>query len=75
MTRAGEHLPRPSIHHSSRGDMTVFGPKRNRPSVQDVTALHRDNLRDNLQRRLEAARARGNDELVRQLEAEADYLK
>ncbi|MCG9886317.1 MAG: hypothetical protein MH825_12230 [Cyanobacteria bacterium] len=53
----------------------MFGVKRHRLSVQEVAARHRDNLRHNLERRLEAARARGNDELVRQLEAEADYLK
>lgn len=53
----------------------MFGVKRHRPSVQEVAARHRDNLRHNLERRLEAARAQGNDDLVRQLEAEADYLR
>jgi hypothetical protein len=37
--------------------------------------IHRDNLRKNLYRRLESARAKGDSALVRLLEAEADYLK
>ncbi len=39
-----------------------------------VSETHRENLRRNLQRRLEAARARGDEQLVRQLEAEAHYI-
>ena len=35
---------------------------------------HRQSLRKSLQNRLEAARAKGNEQLVRQLEAEANYL-
>ncbi|MDJ0898675.1 MAG: hypothetical protein QNJ55_07680 [Xenococcus sp. MO_188.B8] len=35
---------------------------------------YRESLRKNLEHRLEAARAQGNDKLVRQLEAEANYL-
>lgn len=36
--------------------------------------MHHDNLRQNIQRRLEAARAKGDEALIRQLEAEADYI-
>ncbi len=35
---------------------------------------HRESLRKSLNVRLEAARANGNDKLVKQLEAEAKYL-
>lgn len=43
--------------------------------VRKQTAqAHRDNLQKNLQHRLELARAKGDEDLIRQLEAEADYL-
>ena len=35
---------------------------------------HRDSMRRSLNARLEAARAKGNEQLIRQLEAEAKYL-
>jgi hypothetical protein len=44
-------------------------------STAKVASTHRDNLQKNLQRRLEAARTAGNEALVRQLEAEASYLR
>lgn len=47
--------------------------KRHEKSVK-VSETHRENLRKNLQRRLEAARASGNENLLRQLEAEANYI-
>ena len=40
-----------------------------------VASTHRDNLKQNLRHRLEVARAKGDENLVRQLEAEAAYLK
>lgn len=39
-----------------------------------VSDTHRANLQKNLQRRLEAARAKGDEQLIRLLEAEASYL-
>lgn len=39
-----------------------------------VSDTHRVNLQKNLQRRLEAARAKGDEQLIRLLEAEANYL-
>ncbi|QZZ19758.1 hypothetical protein J5X98_20935 [Leptothermofonsia sichuanensis E412] len=39
-----------------------------------VSETHRANLQKNLQRRLEAARAKGDEQLIRLLEAEANYL-
>ena len=39
-----------------------------------AAASHRQSLRQSLQRRLEAARARGDQNLISQLEAEAHYL-
>jgi hypothetical protein len=47
----------------------------NRLKVFKETAqLHQINLRRNLERRLEAARARGDENLIRLLEAEAEYI-
>jgi hypothetical protein len=48
---------------------------KNRPTAAELANLHRENLRSNLQRRIEAARARGDENLLRLLEAEAQYLK
>ncbi len=48
---------------------------KNRLTAVELANIHRDNLRSNLQRRMEAARARGDENLVRMLEAEAQYLK
>ncbi|MEM8641779.1 MAG: hypothetical protein AAGG51_23625 [Cyanobacteria bacterium P01_G01_bin.54] len=42
--------------------------------VKNAAANHRNSLRRSLQRRIEAARVAGNDDLLRQLEAEANYL-
>ena len=48
---------------------------RNRQEKLAKAALtYRESLRKNLEHRLEAARAQGDDKLVRQLEAEANYL-
>ncbi|QYO66948.1 hypothetical protein [Leptolyngbya sp. 7M] len=48
---------------------------KNRQRILTETAqLHRTNLRRNLERRLEAAKARGDEHLMRMLEAEANYL-
>jgi hypothetical protein len=48
---------------------------RNRQqAITQAVQMHRENLRKNLQRRLEAARSRGDEALVRQLEAEANYI-
>ncbi|ERN40001.1 hypothetical protein KR51_00034870 [Rubidibacter lacunae KORDI 51-2] len=40
-----------------------------------AAAVHRDSLRKNIQHRLTIARNEGNERLVRQLEAEANYLR
>ncbi|MEB3225373.1 MAG: hypothetical protein VKJ86_06155 [Synechococcus sp.] len=42
--------------------------------VKQLKLTHRENLKKNLQHRLEAARSSGNDHLIQQLEAEAQYL-
>lgn len=42
--------------------------------LKQTTNIHRENLRRSLEHRLEIARAKGDDKLVRQLEAEASYL-
>jgi len=46
-----------------------------RHAARAAAAVHRESLRQNLQRRLEVARSCGNEHLVRQLEAEANYLR
>lgn len=43
-------------------------------TLKNAASAHRDSLRKSLERRLEAARAKGDDKLLRQLEAEATYL-
>lgn len=43
-------------------------------NLKKAASAYRDNLRKNLQHRLEVARANGDEKLVRQLEAEAQYL-
>lgn len=48
---------------------------RNRQEILTKAAqAHRASLQKNLQRRLEAARAKGDQNLIRLLEAEAEYL-
>ncbi|NJR65443.1 MAG: hypothetical protein HC772_09210 [Leptolyngbyaceae cyanobacterium CRU_2_3] len=48
---------------------------KNRQQILTQAAqAHRETLRKNLQRRLEAARAKGDEALIRQLEAEAQYI-
>jgi len=42
--------------------------------MKKSASIHRDNLRKNLEHRLEVARANGDEKLVRLLEAEANYL-
>jgi hypothetical protein len=41
---------------------------------QQAAAAHRDSLQKNLAHRLEVARNKGDEALIRQLEAEASYL-
>ncbi|MDB9311642.1 hypothetical protein PN462_00910 [Spirulina sp. CS-785/01] len=52
----------------------MFNKKR-KEVLKEAASNHRESLRKNLQYRLEIARASGNQELVSQLEAEADYLR
>ncbi|MEM1368650.1 MAG: hypothetical protein AAGG02_11655 [Cyanobacteria bacterium P01_H01_bin.15] len=49
--------------------------KDKRQLLQKAAATHRQNLKSNLERRLEAARSRGDQKLINQLEAEAFYLR
>jgi hypothetical protein len=49
---------------------------KNRQQILTKTLdAHRETLMKNLQHRLEVARTQGNENLVRQLEAEASYLQ
>ena len=47
---------------------------KRKETLKTATHSHRDSMRRSLNIRLEAARANGNDRLVKQLEAEAKYL-
>ncbi|MDJ0592570.1 MAG: hypothetical protein QNJ72_21695 [Pleurocapsa sp. MO_226.B13] len=42
--------------------------------LKSASLSHRESMRKSLNNRLEAARARGDDKLLKQLEAEAKYL-
>ncbi|NJN73681.1 MAG: hypothetical protein HC799_13155 [Limnothrix sp. RL_2_0] len=42
--------------------------------LKQTKTAHRETLKKHLQHRLEAARNQGNDQLIKQLEAEARYL-
>lgn len=46
-----------------------------RQAAQQAAAAHRANLLKSLEHRLEMARAKGDDRLIRQLEEEASYLR
>lgn len=46
-------------------------PKEN---LKKANQSHRESMKKSLNTRIEAARVKGNDQLVRQLEAEAKYL-
>ncbi|MDY6937816.1 MAG: hypothetical protein SWY16_09120 [Cyanobacteriota bacterium] len=48
--------------------------KNRRQLAQQAAATHRAALKKSLEHRLEVARARGDEKLIRQLEQEADYL-
>jgi hypothetical protein len=48
---------------------------RNRQPHLQIAATYRNNLLKGLQHRIELARMQGNDRLVQQLEAEANYLE
>jgi hypothetical protein len=44
-------------------------------SYREVARVHRSNILQSLERRLQAARTRGDDNLLRQLEAELRYYQ
>ena len=48
--------------------------KSRREIVAQASQTHKENLRKNIQRRIEAARASGDEKLVSLLEAEANYI-
>ncbi|MBF2026500.1 MAG: hypothetical protein IGS48_07000 [Oscillatoriales cyanobacterium C42_A2020_001] len=48
--------------------------KKRQEKTTKVSETHRMNLQRNLQRRMDAARASGDENLLRQLEAEASYI-
>lgn len=48
--------------------------KNRQQALTQADSAHRESLMKSLQHRLEIARSEGNEKLVRQLEAEANYL-
>lgn len=48
--------------------------KNRQQGMSQAVQMHRENLRKNVQRRLEVARSRGDEALIRQLEVEASYI-
>ena len=48
--------------------------KKRQEILTQAAHSHRESLRKSLQTRLEAARAKGDERLIKQLEAEASYL-
>jgi len=46
----------------------------NRQTRKKLAQVHQDNLQKNLQHRLEVARTKGDENLIRMLEAEANYF-
>lgn len=54
----------------------LFTMNKNRNNkVQQAAAAHRASLRRSLDHRIEVARAKGDETLIRQLEQEASYLQ
>lgn len=54
-------------------EKSMLNKKRQEKSTK-VSETHQMNLQRNLQRRMDAARASGDENLLRQLEAEANYI-
>lgn len=48
--------------------------KKRQEVLARTSQAHRDSLQKNLQHRLEVARAKGDETLIRMLEAEANYI-
>jgi hypothetical protein len=49
--------------------------KVTRQAARQAAETHQNALRQSLERRMEVARAKGDQQLLRQLEAEANYLR
>ena len=49
--------------------------KKHLNKSQNTAAAHRDSLKKNLEHRLEVARSKGDENLIRMLEQEASYLR
>ena len=56
-----------------RNKKSIMNNKR-KNVLKNANSSHRESMRRSLNARLEAARANGNESLIKQLEAEAKYL-
>lgn len=48
--------------------------KQRQEILKETAAIHRENIQKNLQHRLEVARSKGDQQLIRLLEAEASHF-
>lgn len=70
----GWYLKDVGITSTGSKKMSILNGKR-QETIKQAALAHRENMQKSLQHRLAVARAKGDEELVRQLEAEANYLK
>ena len=55
-------------------DEAYYAPQVSEKILHEVSAIHQENIRRNLERRLEVAKARGDQSLIRQLQVESQQL-
>lgn len=60
----------------SKGFSTMFSLNKTRNNlIKEAAIAHRNSLQKSIEHRLEVARAKGDEALIHQLEAEASYLR
>lgn len=68
------------LSYISINEYSIFANKKStmnnkrQETLKNASLSHRESMRKSLNNRIEAARAKGDDKLVKQLEAEAKYL-
>jgi len=55
-------------------DEAYYSPQVSEKILHEVSAIHQANIRRNLEHRLEVAKARGDQSLIRQLQVESQQL-
>ena len=64
---------RSDVQYFKKNKKSTMNNKR-QEVLKNAYSSHRESMRRSLNARLEAARANGNEKLIKQLEAEAKYL-